>query len=595
MKNLSYSELKREYIEFFKSKNHIEIPSAPLVPEDDPSVLFVNAGMFPLVPFLKGEKHPLGNRLTNSQRCLRTGDIDEVGDSLHYTTFEMLGNWSLNDYFKKEAIEMTIEFFVDVLGIDINKIFVSVFSGDENIPRDTKSIEVWVNIFSRYGIEAKVGKHERIQEYGKEGNWWGLATGGPCGPDSEIFFDTGKQPCGKDCHINCSCGKYIEIGNNVFMEYLLDNGKYLPLGRHNVDFGGGLERLTMISQGVDSFYETDICEPILDKIKSISKIDNIQSQRIVVDHIKASTWIIADGVQPSNTMQGYILRRLIRRAMRHARTLGIEGTFVKDIAQICVQQFKYDWPKLEQKENEILNTLEKEEEKFNKTLEKGLKELDSLTKRKQEIKGEDIFRMYETYGLPKEVTEEILKEKNIKISDIDTFEKAKLEHQKKSQTSSAGIFKGGLADTSQMSTKYHTASHLLLAALRKVLGEHIYQKGSNITPDRLRLDFPNEQKLTNEEIIEVENLINTTIKDSLPVTFKEVPKEEALKLVPFAAFEEKYGDTVKLYTIGNPQNPFSIEICNGPHISNTNELGTFKILKQESVGSGIKRIKAILT
>lgn len=595
MQNLTYSELKRKYIDFFKSKNHIEIPSAPLVPDDDPSVLFVNAGMFPLVPFLKGEKHPLGNRLTNSQRCLRTGDIDEVGDSFHCTTFQMLGNWSLNDYFKQEAIEMTMEFFIQVLEIDINKIYASVFAGEKDIPKDNKSIEVWKKIFSRYGIDAKVGKGERIQEYGKENNWWGLSTGGPCGPDSEIFFDTGKKPCCEHCHINCNCGKYLEIGNNVFMEYLFENGRYLPLGRHNVDFGGGLERLTMISQNAPSFYETDIYLPILNKVKEISKIEQIQSQRIVVDHIKAATWIIADGVQPSNTMQGYILRRLIRRAMRHARALGIEGSFVKDIAYICIEQFKHDWPKLEQMRDEILNTLVIEEEKFNKTLEKGLKELNDLISKKKEINGEDIFRMYETYGLPKEVTEEILNENKIKILNIENFEKAKLEHQKKSQTASAGIFKGGLADTSEMSTKYHTASHLLLAALRKILGNHIYQKGSNITPDRLRLDFPNQEKLTEEQIEKIETLINTAIRDALPVSFREVNKQEALKLVPFAAFEEKYGDTVKLYTIGDMNNPFSLEICNGPHVPNTSVLGTFKIVKQESVGAGIKRIKAILT
>jgi len=594
MKDFTYSELKREYLQFFKSKNHAEIPSASLIPEDDPSVLFVNAGMFPLVPFLKGEKHPLGNRLTNSQRCLRTGDIEEVGDAFHCTTFEMLGNWSLNDYFKKEALEMTMEFFVEVLGIDINKIYASVFGGEDNIPKDSLSTEIWIEIFSKYGINAKVGKRERIQEFGKENNWWGLSTGGPCGPDSEIFFDTGKKPCGDNCNINCDCGKYIEIGNNVFMEYLFENGMYLPLGRHNVDFGGGLERLLIISQNVDSFYDIDIYKPVLEKVKQISKIQNLQSQRIVVDHIKASTWIIADGITPSNTMQGYILRRLIRRAMRHARILGIEGDFVGIVGDICINQFKEAFPKLEEKRDEILNTLELEEKKFNKTLQKGLKKLDILMKRNTVISGEDIFRMYETYGLPKEVTEEILKERNVNISDIDTFEKAKLEHQKKSQSSSAGIFKGGLADTSEMSTKYHTTSHLLLSALRKVLGEHVYQKGSNITPDRLRLDFPNENRLTDKEIKDIEAFVNNGIEQSLPVTYKEVSKEEALKLVPFAAFEEKYGDTVKLYTIGNPDNPFSIEICNGPHVSNTSVLGKFKIVKQESVGAGIKRIKAIL-
>jgi alanyl-tRNA synthetase len=594
MKNFSYTQLRAKYIEFFKNKNHVEIPSAPLVPEDDPSVLFVNAGMFPLVPFLKGEKHPSGNRLTNSQRCLRTGDIDEVGDASHCTTFEMLGNWSLNDYFKKEAIEMTIEFFVNVLELDINRIYASVFGGENNIPKDTVSIDVWKNIFSKYNIDAKVGKGERIQEYGKENNWWGLTTGGPCGPDSEIFFDTGKMPCGEECHINCNCGKYIEIGNNVFMEYLLEDGRYEPLGRHNVDFGGGLERLVMISQGVDSVYETDIYNPILNRVVELSKNQNLESQRIIVDHIKASTWIIMDGVVPSNNMQGYVLRRLIRRAMRHARKIGIEGNFTKIVGDICIEQFRDVWPKLVEKKEETLELLEQEEEKFNKTLEKGLKELEILITKQKSVSGSDLFMMYETYGVPREVTEEILEEKNVEILDIEGFEKAKKMHQEKSRTSSSGMFKGGLADTSEMSTRYHTASHLLLAALRKVLGEHVYQKGSNITSDRLRLDFPNEERVTEEEIKRVEELINNAINQSLPVICEEVSKDDALKLVPFAAFEEKYGDTVKIYYIGDKTNPFSLEICNGPHVSNISVLGKFKITKQESVGAGIKRIKAIL-
>jgi len=594
MRNLSYIELREEYINFFKAKNHAEIPSAPLVPEDDASVLFVNAGMFPLVPFLKGEKHPLGNRLTNSQRCIRTGDIDEVGDTSHCTAFDMLGNWSLNDYFKKEAIEMTVEFLVDIVQFDINKIYASVFKGEDGIPKDEISINAWKDVFKKYDIQAEVGKNQKIQEYGKEHNWWGLTTGGPCGPDSEIFFDTGKDPCGKECHINCNCGKYLEIGNNVFMEYLLENGKYSSLGRHNVDFGGGLVRYAMISQGVDSIYETDIYKPIFFKVKELSVSGNIESQRIITDHILASTWAIMDGVIPSNSMQGYILRRLIRRAMRHARKLGIEGTFTKEIGEICIEQFKQVWPKLEEKKETILRILGEEEDKFNKTLEKGLKELDRLIQNKKELTGEDIFKMYETYGLPKEVIEEILKERNIQITDIEGFENAKKIHQDKSRTSSAGLFKGGLADTSEMSTKYHTATHLLLSALRKVLGEHVYQKGSNITTERLRLDFPNGSKLTAEQIRKVEDIVNSVIKEGLDITYKEVKKEEALKLVPFAAFEEKYGETVKLYYIGDVNNPFSIEICNGPHVENTSVLGTFKILKQENVGAGVKRIKAVL-
>lgn len=581
MRNLTYEQLRKEYLDFFKSKDHIEIPSASLVPDGDASVLFVNAGMFPLVPFLKGEQHPQGKRLTNSQRCLRTGDIDEVGDKTHCTTFEMLGNWSLNDYFKKEAIEMTVEFFVEVLQFDINRIYASVFEGEGDIPQDNTSIEAWKGIFAKYNIDAKVGKTERIMPLGRADNWWGLPTGGPCGPDSEIFFKTDD-------------GELVEIGNNVFMEYLLENGKYLPLGRHNVDFGGGLDRLAMISQGVESIFEIDIYKPILQKVQELSLNSDIHSQRIIADHIKAATWMIMDGVTPANTQQGYVLRRVIRRAMRHARKLGIEEDFTGLIGEICINQFEDIWPKLFEKKGLILNTLTEEEKKFNNTLGYGLKELDKIILRRNEITGEEIFKMYETYGLPKEVTQEILKERDIQITNPEGFNKSQELHQEKSRTSSAGLFKGGLADTSEMSTKYHTTTHLLLSALRKVLGDSVYQKGSNITSERLRLDFPYDNKLTDEQILEIENIVNKAIGDKLGITYKEVSKEEALKLVPFAAFEEKYGDTVKIYTIGDLTNPFSTEICNGPHVSNTSELGKFKITKQESVGSGIKRIKGIL-
>ena len=378
------------------------------------------------------------------------------------------------------------------------------------------------------------------------------------------------------------------------MEYLFENGEYLPLGRHNVDFGGGLERVTMISQNVDSFYETDIYKPVLNKVKELSKIDNLHSQRIIADHIKAAVLVIMDGVLPSNNMQGYVLRRLIRRAMRHARIVGIENGFTSVIGDICIDQFKQIYPQLDKQRNYILNELKKEEDRFNKTIDKGLKELDKYISHTNRISGKEIFTLYETYGLPKEVTEEILAEKNITVTNPESFEEAKRQHQEKSRSSSAGIFKGGLADTSEMSTKYHTATHLLLAALRKVLGDHVYQKGSNITSERLRLDFPNQENLTQEQLQKVEDLVNQAIKEKLPVTYEQLPKEEALKLVPFAAFKEKYGDTVKVYYIGDKENPFSIEICNGPHVDNTSELGTFKIIKQESVGNGIKRIKGVL-
>ncbi|HOF78811.1 MAG TPA: alanine--tRNA ligase [Candidatus Dojkabacteria bacterium] len=575
MNHLSYKEIKEKYIKFFEQNNHKEINSAPLVPENDPSVLFVNAGMFPLVPFLQGEKHPSGTRLVNSQRCVRTIDIDEVGDAYHCTTFEMLGNWSLNDYFKKEALSMTLKFFVEELGFDINKLSVTVFKGDNKIPRDTESIKIWESLFKKYNVDLK-GK---ITENGKEDNWWELPTGGPCGPDSEIFFNTGKEN--------------VEIGNNVFMEYLKSGNEYKDLGRHNVDFGGGLDRLACICQEVESIYETDIYKPIFEKVKELSKKDILESQRIITDHIKAATWIIMDGVIPSKTQQGYILRRLIRRAVRHGRKLEIEGRFTRDVAQVAINQFAPIWKELKNQEKYILDTIEEEEVKFSRTLQKGLAELDRMVSR-EEIDGKKAFILYETYGLPIEVIQEILTEKNRKPVDINEFNEAEKSHRNLSRTASAGLFKGGLADTSEQSTKYHTATHLLLSALRKVLGTHVYQRGSNITPERLRLDFPNEEKLTDEQIKEVEHIVNEQIRLKLPITFEEMDKQDALSIVPFSAFEEKYGDILKVYYIGPKENPFSVEICNGPHVKNTSQLGEFKIVKQESIGSGIKRIKAIL-
>ncbi|MGI6443740.1 MAG: alanine--tRNA ligase [Candidatus Dojkabacteria bacterium] len=594
MSEFSYKKIYQEYLEFFKEKGHSIIPSAPLVPENDPSVLFVNAGMFPLIPFLQGEEHPQGDKLANIQRCIRTGDIEEIGNEYHCTAFIMLGNWSLNSYFKKEAINYTVEFFVERLGLDINNIYASVFEGDEDAPQDTVSIEVWKEIFLKYNIDAKVGEDERIQPFGKKENWWGLESGGPCGPDSETFYDTGKEKCSEKCNVSCNCGKYVEIGNNVFMEYLKKEDNIQPLGRHNVDFGGGLERLAALLQNVDSVYEIDIYKPILSKVQALRKQENLKSERIIVDHIKAATWIIMDGVLPGRSQQGYILRRLIRRAVRHARKLGIEQEFTREVADICITQFKDIWDKLDEKREYILNTIEEEERKFNRTLEQGLRELEKRTNKKEKINGRDAFILYETYGLPLEVTEEILEEKDVKLEERDLFFQAEKEHQEKSRTAAKGMFKGGLTDTSEMSTKYHTASHLLLAALRKVLGEHVYQKGSNITPERLRFDFPNETKLTPEQVKEVEDLVNEQIEKKLDVTFEEIDKGEALKLVPFAAFTEKYGEKVKLYYIGPKENPFSLEICNGPHVENIGDLGKFKISKQENVGAGVKRIKAIL-
>lgn len=580
MKKLGYNDIRDKYIHFFVQQNHKEIPSASLVPEDDPSVLFVNAGMFPLIPYLMGAKHPEGARLVSSQRCLRTQDIDLVGDPYHCTAFEMLGNWSLNDYFKKEAINLTIKFFVQELGLDINKIFATVYQGDEQIPRDDASIEIWKDIFKSYGIDAKVGQGERIEPKGKEDNFWGLESGGPCGPDSEIFYKTKNG--------------LVEIGNNVFMEYFLKDGIYSPLGKHNVDFGGGLDRLCALIQDVDSVYDTDIYKPILEKVESLNDTHIVQSERIIVDHLKAATWIIADGIVPGKSKQGYVLRRLIRRAVRHGRKLNIENLFTKEIAKVAIEQFATIYPRLEQQKEEILKIIEEEERKFNQTIRKGLKVFQRMIDERGNITGKDAFTLYETYGFPIEITEEILEEKGLELQNAEEFTIAKNEHKENSRTTSAGMFKGGLADTSEMSTRYHTATHLLLAALQKVLGDQVDQKGSNITSERLRLDYPSNEKLTPEQVREVEDIVNTAIDASYNITFKEIKKEEALKLVPTSAFTEKYGDMVKLYYIGPFEDPFSVEICRGPHVKNTSELGKFRIVKQESVSAGIKRIKAVL-
>jgi alanyl-tRNA synthetase len=584
MNKLSYIEIRQKYLDFFKSKDHEEIPSASLVPENDPSVLFVNAGMFPLIPYLMGETHPKGKRLVNVQRCLRTVDFENVGDKEHCTTFEMLGNWSLNDYFKKEAINLTVEFFVKELGIDMNRIYASVFKGEGEIPQDEESINIWKEIFSNYGIDAKVGPDERIRTLGKEDNWWGLVSGGPCGPDSEIFYKMDD-------------GQLVEIGNNVFMEYLLENGEYKPLGKHNVDFGGGLDRLVMISQGVDSVFETDIYKPIFEKVKSLNNVHDIRSERIITDHIKAATWVIMDGVIPGRNERGYILRRLIRRAVRHAKLLNIKDLFTREVAGIAVDQFSVIYPKLKEDKERILDIIEEEEKKFNKTIESGIRELQKIINKEEDITGKKAFMIYETYGFPIEMTIEELENQNFKFDKVkleEDFKKAFDQHKEQSRTASAGLFKGGLADTSEMSTKYHTATHLLLEALRQILGDQVIQRGSNINPDRLRFDYNSDQKLTTEQVKEVEDIVNKQIEKDLPVTFKMLPKEEALKIVKGAAFAEKYGDEVKVYYIGPEDNPFSVEICGGPHVENTKDLGHFRIIKQENVGAGIKRIKGVL-
>ncbi|MDD5732040.1 MAG: alanine--tRNA ligase [Patescibacteria group bacterium] len=597
-------EIREKFLQFFKEKGHAIIPSASLIPENDPSVLFTTAGMHPLVPYLKGEKHPLGKRLTDVQKCLRTGDIDEVGDSSHLTFFEMLGYWSLGDYFKKESIHYTFDFYTEVLGFDEEKISVTVFEGDTVAPFDQESYDTWKD---EIGIPA-----ERIYKYGVKENWWGLASGiGPCGPCTEMFVDTGKNSCGENCGPSCDCGKFVEIGNNVFIEFLKkEDGSIEKLGQRNVDVGLGLERLTMFNQGKESVFETDLFEPIMAKIRELSTKEDIHAERIIADHIRAATFVLGDErvIEPSNVGAGYVLRRLIRRAIRYGRQLGIEGSFTSKIAEVVVEKMKAAYPELEKNKSRILDELNKEEERFAKTLENGLKEFDRIVgafhetpdKRAQNfapLQGQDAFLLFQSYGFPIEMTVELASEKGLKV-DLEGFEKEFKKHQDLSRTASTGMFKGGLADNSEITVKYHTTTHLLLAALRQVLGGEIYQKGSNITAERMRFDFNYPEKLTEEQIKTVEDIVNEKISAAIPVEMVEMPKEEALKISKVSFDPSKYPDIVKVYKIGDPAlgpgQAFSIEVCGGPHVANTSDLGHFRIIKEESSSSGVRRIKAIL-
>ena len=578
-------ELKKKYFEFFKEKKHKLISSASLIPEHDPTVLFTTAGMLPLVPYLLGEKHPLGKRLVDVQKCIRTGDIEEVGDPSHLTFFEMLGNWSLGDYWKKEAIEWSFEFLTSKkwLGLDNNKLHVTVFAGDENAPRDEESAKIWKNL----GIP-----EERIFYLPKKDNWWGPAgSTGPCGPDTEMFYDTGKEKCGKGCKPGCSCGKYFEVWNDVFMQYnKTKDGKYEPLKQKNVDTGMGVERTAAMLQGKNTVYEIETFAPIMEKIQIGAKEQNTRSMRIIADHLRASTFILAEKVAPSNLDQGYVLRKLIRRSIRHFRLLGIEReNFTSEIAKIVIDVCKNDYAGLNENKSFILEELGKEEKKFKKTLATGLREFNKMIKQDSGITGKEAFILFSSYGFPWEMTQELAEEKGLRVDKSD-FEKEFKRHQDLSRAGAEKRFKGGLADSSEESKRLHTATHLLNEALRKVISKDIVQKGSNITPERLRFDFNFDRKLTAEEIKKVEDLINKKIKESIPVKREEMTVEEAKKRNAQGLFEHKYAERVSVYSIGD----FSIEICGGPHVKNTKELGKFRIIKEESSAAGIRRIKAVL-
>ncbi len=578
-------EIRNKYLNFFKAHGHSVIPSAPLIPENDPSVLFTTAGMQPLVPYLLGEPHPAGTRLTDYQKCLRTNDIDEVGDNRHLTYFEMLGNWSLGDYFKKESIKMSFEFLTQELNIPVEKLSVTVFKGDKDCPRDEESAKYW----KEAGI---LDGH--IYYYGKEDNWWIAGETGPCGPDTEMFYDTGKPKCSENCQPSCDCGKYVEIWNNVFMEYYKDEKGYSKLKKHNVDTGLGLERMAMLLQGKETPFDTEIFKPVMDKLQKIQQVDLIESRRIIAEHLRSSIMIISDGGRPSNLDRGYVLRRLIRRMIRHMNKLGINLKELDSLIDINVEALKELYPDLEKNKEQIKTVIIEEKDKFVKTLDKGEREFNKdIAKLKQEgkdsIPGEIVFRLYDTYGFPPEVTKDLSQENGMKIS-MEEFDKLFKEHQQKSRAGAEQKFKGGLASTGEQETKYHTATHLLNAALKQVLGSHVHQRGSNITPERMRFDFSHDSKMTDEEKKQTEDLVNKWIEEAIPVEKLEMKKDKAIAMGAEAMFIEKYGDIVTVYKIGD----ISLELCGGPHVANTKELGHFKIKKEESSSSGVRRIKAIL-
>ncbi len=580
-------EIRNKYLNYFKSKGHAVIPSAPLIPENDASVLFTTAGMQPLVPYLLGQKHPNGTRLTDYQKCLRTVDIDEVGDNRHLTYFEMLGNWSLGDYFKKDSISMSYEFLTKELGIPVEKLSVTCFGGDSDCARDEESAKVWQEV----GISK-----ERIYFFGKDDNWWIAGETGPCGPDTEMFYDTGKPKCSSECNPSCGCGKYVEIWNNVFMEfYKNEDGTYKKLSQKNVDTGLGLERINMLLQGKETPYDTELFVSVMDKLLELTPHkENIQSRRIVTEHLRASMMVISDGGRPSNIDRGYILRRLIRRMVRHLNKLEINLNELSSLVDIYIDTLGEMYPDLVLKKEEIKQVLIDEKDKFVKTLEHGQRELEKVLNRaKQEnktiLEPTTVFNLYETYGFPPEVTKEIAEEQGYLV-DLKEIDKLFKEHQEKSKLGSDKKFKGGLSGSGEMETKYHTATHLLNAALKVVLGSETHQAGSNITPERMRFDFPCDHKLTDEEKKKIEDLINEWIEDGLTVTNTEMNKEEAVATGAEAMFIERYPDIVTVYTIGD----VSKEICMGPHVENTKVLGHFKIQKEEASSAGIRRIKAVL-
>ena len=607
-------ELRQAFLSFFAERGHRIIPSASLVPENDPSALFTSAGMQPLVPYLLGEMHPSGQRLVDVQKCLRTDDIEEVGDISHNTFFEMLGFWSLGDYWKKDSLRWTLEWFTSVLGLEQERISVTVFAGDSDAPMDDETVQIWLEL----GIP-----QERIYYLPKKDNWWPpVGKTGPCGPDSELFYDAGRPKHGPDCQPGCACGKYIEIGNNVFMQYNKTvEGAYVPLKQRNIDVGIGLERTLCVHQGTSDVFTTDLFMPIVQRINELrmkqngttsdrsarevelrGRTDNValsteQEQklvRIIADHMRAATFIIADGVLPGNVEQGYICRRLIRRAVRCGHELNLPRTFIAEIAQAVITRYGSIYPELEARRSIILSELTREEERFRKTLSRGLREFQKQVERLHQqgetiLPGEIVFRLFDTFGFPPSLTAELGQERGL-VADLDGFNVLFKQHQERSRQANQKRFAGGLADQSQRTTQLHTATHLLQQALRDVLGFHVHQVGSNITQERLRFDFSHPKKLTSEEIQRIEEIVNRQIMRDLQTTMEVLPLQQALEQGALAFFGDRYGDVVKVYKIGD----YSMEVCGGPHVQHTGGMGRFHIIKVETIGQGVQRIRADL-
>ena len=621
------SELRQKYLDFFKDRGHVIVPSASLLPENDPTTLFTGSGMQPMVPYLLGEKHPEGTRIVDSQKCFRAMDIDDVGDNRHTTMFEMLGNWSLGDYFKKEQIPWMFEFLTENLGLNPKRLYISVYRGNEKygLDRDDEAVNLWKNEFSKVGIEAEaVNSAElngmqggRIFYYPEKENWWSrvgipenMPVGEPGGPDSEMFWDFGAELKlhekskwrDKPCHPACDCGRFLEIGNNVFMQFMKTADGFEPLKNQNIDFGGGLERLAVAVNDTPDIFMSDIFETLRTKIEEVTgkkygeKETETSAFRVIMDHLRGATFLISDGAIPDNKDQGYFTRRLIRRAVRFAYDLDVKENFTSGVASVVIDEYGNYYTDMEEKREMIVTEISKEEKKFRVTLENGLKEFNKWTEKNPNqniIPGDFAFKLFTTYGFPIEMTEEIAEENEIKI-DMNGFHSEMKKHQELSRTASAGKFKGGLADTSEETTKLHTTAHLLLEAMRRVLGEHVSQKGSNITAERLRYDFSHPEKLTAEQKEQIENIVNEQIKKELPVSFEEMPLKRAKEIGAIGVFDSKYSEKVKVYTIGTDDDTFSKEICGGPHVDNIGKLGKFKIKKEESSSAGVRRIKAVL-